>query len=866
MNRLREKIRAIVQNDLEHSRSAMQWGGLLGFFAHPIYFFIWAFMFPQPYDNFYLRLSASIFCLPLVFQKYWPKRYESYLVGCWYFCLIYALPFVCTFLAIKNSFTSMWMMTEVMAIFILALCIDIPLLLLACVVIGVIAAFLAVIFTSELPLLLSNTDQASLALLPVILISSMLFSNEMRKGRSRASLEKTKALTGLAGSIAHEMRNPLSHIKYAADSITNAFAHGEQINSAEIVNKIYLHLTQISTAVNRGLQVIDITLREVADKPINSANFDYLSAATITGKAIEEYGFDSPDERNKVTINVLNDFSFKVDETAYIYIIFNLIKNALYYLPSHPDATIIVTIDHQKIAVTDNGPGIPQHVLNNLFKNFTTAGKADGTGLGLAYCQRAMHAFGGNIRCESVVGQYTTFTLTFPVISQEEIDAHTKTVFQETIPLFKHKRILVVDDQIIFHASVRHMLEDLGCQIDGADNGQVAINMLKENRYDLIVMDLLMSVKDGYITTEEIRSGIVPNQKNIAILAHTSELPNAVKIKTQKVGMDGFVGKPCTQIELIKAVYQTMECAQHRNSLETTSNYLTNKTILIVDDELINRQYLEIYANEWGMHTLHANNGQAAIEIVENTPHIDIVFMDMEMPLMNGVEATQRLRANPKYKDLIIITLTGNFSEQSIQEARASGMNDFITKPFDKTLLRQKLIQLIAAKNQPEKSELRVLTPATSSVDLPTKTTHDAEIKALTDSPTNRYISAYQSQESFFINMPLIDYTQLTSFQSNFKNKFQEFLQRFLNNLIERNEDLQNGLQNKDMQAILRALHSLVGAAAYIGAHALHQYIKQRLYSEVHAGHIPNEEAWAETVHALVNNSVDVLRKGYLQE
>jgi two-component system, CAI-1 autoinducer sensor kinase/phosphatase CqsS len=128
-----------------------------------------------------------------------------------------------------------------------------------------------------------------------------------------------------------------------------------------------------------------------------------------------------------------------VEETSYIYIIFNLAKNALYYFKSNPHSTITITIDHHKVIITDTGPGIPQHVLNKLFNNFTTAGKEDGTGLGLAYCRRTMQAFGGKISCESVVGQYTTFTLTFPVISQEEIDVHTKTVFQETIPLFKHK-------------------------------------------------------------------------------------------------------------------------------------------------------------------------------------------------------------------------------------------------------------------------------------------------------------------------------------------------------------------------------------------------------------------------------------------
>jgi len=882
MNKLREKIRSIVQNDLKHSRSAMQWGGLLGFLAHPIYYLVWTYLLPQPYDNFYLRLSGSLICLPIFFQKYWSKRYESYLVAYWYFVLIYALPFVCTFLAIKNSFSTMWMTTEVMAIFVLALCIDLPLLVMACVVIGFSAAFVAVTFTSELPLLLSNTDQANLAVLPVVVLASMVFSHAMRKGRTRATIEKTKALTGLAGSIAHEMRNPLGHIKYAVDNITNSFArtvNNEQVISVDTVNKIYHHLTQISTAVHRGLQVIDITLREVADKPIDPANFAYLSATTITEKAMEEYSFDSVEEQNKVSLHVLNDFTFKVDETAYIYVVFNLIKNALYYFQSHPSATITITIDRQIITITDTGPGIPEHIIHNLFKNFSTADKSNGTGLGLAYCYRTMQAFGGRISCTSVVGQSTTFTLQFPTISQEEITAHTKQAIQQALPLFNNKRLLVVDDQTIYHALVRQMLEGLGCDIDCAENGQLAIDLLKAKHVDLIIMDLDMQVKNGFITTEEIRSGIVPHQKNVPIVAHTAESPYMAKIQTQKVGMDGFISKPCTQLELIKVLCNTLECVEQRRLFEQTANSLAGKTILIIDDELINRQYLEIYTKEWGLHALHADNGHTALDVLEKTPHVDIAFMDMDMPLMNGVETAQRIRANPIHKNLIIIALTGNFSEQSMAEAKAAGMNDFITKPFDKNVLRQKLIDLIKA-NDPQKQKQDFAKTAVREQHLAAhqhaiaitetcvdqhqeqsaESVSDAEIHALTDSASNCYFPLYQSQEGFFKHMPLIDYAQLISFQSGFNTRFHEFLHRFLNNLLERNEDLQRSFSNNDIKAILMALHSIVGATGYVGAHALHQYIKLRLYPAVHAGYLPDEEAWVETVNALVRETVEVLR------
>jgi CheY-like chemotaxis protein/HPt (histidine-containing phosphotransfer) domain-containing protein len=896
MDRLNKRLHTFFFNELERSRNTMLWGGLIVFFAHPIYFFVWTYLLPQPYDNFYLRLSAAIFAVPVILQKYWSKRFENYLVICWHFCLIYALPFVCTFLTIKNSFSTMWMMTEVMIIFIMALCISAPLLLMTYVTTGIFAAFLACILTSETPLIITATDEANLALLPIVLLCSMVFSNTMKKGS--ALVEKTKAITALAGSIAHEMRNPLGQMKYALDGISHLLptpntSNTNHVVSAKTVNDIYTNIAQGLISCDRGLEVIDITLHEVSNQEIDPANFEYLSAATITEKAIEEYSFDSKDERNRVTLHNLNDFTFKVDETTYIYVIFNLIKNALYYFQDYPNAKITIAIDHQKITITDTGPGIHKQLLGKLFNNFITADKTRGTGLGLAYCHRVMQAFQGKITCESVVGQYTTFTLTFPAIMQEEIDAYTKAVFQEAIPLFQHKRILVVDDQIVYHSSVHHMLKDLGCQIDGAENGQAAINMLMDNQYDLIVMDIIMPGKDGYMTTEEIRSGIVFQQKNIPILAHTSETPYMAKIKTQKVGMDGFVSKPCTQLELIKAIYQTMERAKHRNSFEKTGDYLKGKTILIVDDESFNRQYLEIYTNEWGMHTLHAESGQAALDILKKEPHLDIIFMDMHMPLMSGVETTKRIRSNPAYQHIIIVALTGNFSEQAIQEAKAAGMNDFVNKPFDQIVLQQKLTHLLTEKNLQEKKSVQPkIDPAVFNAttaeflsaahqhayakevytyvnekltplrqDRPLINTTATEIITAEDSSSNRYIPAYQSQVAFFKDMPLIDYARLKSSQTSFKDKFQEFLHRMIQNLIRRDNELQIGYNNNDREAILNALHSFLGVAGYVGAHALHQYIKLRLYPEVYAGRLPDEEAWVETVQALVQISVDALRR-----
>jgi len=899
-----EKILELPLEPILHPSSRrIFWLGLFTFTGHPIFFWLWGHFLPQPYENMGLRITISFLGIILMLPHVNRDPQSRIANVSFFFIFFIQMPLFFTWMYLCNSGNTVWLASFSVMILIWYHVTDWRLATLGLILGSAMALLLFKFIGPEtIPLTkdlwLTNTVVITFSFSTAFLLGTL--SANARQLIKTLNIESEQALVALAGSIAHEMRNPLGQMRYALDCISRLLptpntSNADHVISAKTVNDIYTNIAQGLVSCDRGLEVIDITLHEVSNQKLDATTFDYLSAATITEKAIDEYNFQSSDERNRVSLHTLNDFIFKVDETTFIYIIFNLLKNALYYFQSYPNATITIAIDRQKITITDTGPGISKHILNKLFTNFTTEGKAEGTGLGLAYCHRAMHEFLGKISCESVVDQYTTFTLTFPAISQEEIDAHTQAVFRKILPLFKHKRILVVDDQIVYHTAVHRMLDGLGCHIDGAENGQVAINMLEENQYDLIVLDIIMPGKDGYVTTEEIRSGVALHQKNIPILAHTSETPYMAKIKTQKVGMDGFVSKPCTQLELIKAIYKTMEHARQRNSFEKTGDYLKGKTILIVDDESFNRQYLEIYTNEWGMRTLHAENGQAALETIEKEAHLDIIFMDMHMPLMSGVETTQRIRSNPAYQHIIIVALTGNFSEQAMQEAKAAGMNDFINKPFDQAVLQQKLTHLLTEKSpQGKKSAQSIFDPAafssttaeylssahqlnyaeevytyvteTLTPQRQGKILKKTELISAEDSPSNRYVSVYQSQAAFFKDMPLIDYARLRTSQTSFKEKFQEFLQRMLQNLINRDNELQIGFNNKDAEAVLNALHSFLGIAGYVGAHALHQYIKLRLYPEVSAGRLPSEEAWVETVHALVQISVEVLRRDCLKE
>src|SRR4051812_24175749 len=251
-------------------------------------------------------------------------------------------------------------------------------------------------------------------------------------------------------------------------------------------------LDQGREASYRGLQAITLTLQQVNGKPMDSSGFVPLSAASCVRKAVQEYAFEAPEQRERVSVEVVDDFRFRGDETACILILFNLLKNALYYLPLHPGAGISITVmsgPAHRIVVRDTGPGIAQERIATLFEEFHSFGKTEGTGLGLAFCRRVMHVFGGDIACHSVYGQFTEFTLTFPpAVDAGQVEEPAQAALYapgsrlaEPAPAgFAGQVVLVVDDSAFNRTIVKARLRELGLRTIEAGHGAEALRMIDE--------------------------------------------------------------------------------------------------------------------------------------------------------------------------------------------------------------------------------------------------------------------------------------------------------------------------------------------------------------------------------------------------
>ncbi|WP_237073414.1 ATP-binding response regulator [Prosthecochloris sp. GSB1] len=526
-----------------------------------------------------------------------------------------------------------------------------------------------------------------------------VFSYSNRKGMM--AQEKNHALQALAGSIAHEMRNPLGQVKYSFESILQDLpiyhpgAPAECISSQNL-DRVYLRVAQGQMAVNRGVQVIEMILDEVKNKPIDTQGFTLLSAASVTRKALDEYGYESDAERKKISFDSREDFLINADETMYVFVLFNLIMNAFYFIKPYPEGRIVIRQEkgrlQNRIYVRDTGPGIPPENIDKLFNPFFTSGKKGGTGLGLAYCKRVMRAFSGDIACSSVYGSYTEFMLSFPVVSDNDLAEFRRNIVDRYLELFRDKRILLVDDEVQDREPVRTYLEPFEVEIDEAGDGLEALEKAKGRRYDAVLMNLSMPKMNGYEATEAIRTGQAGAfSQKVPIIGHTAAPTYIARGKTEKIGMQGFISKPVSEPELIELLGKVFS-----GYLNGRDSDLSGLTVMLVDDSSFNRLALRGILEKCNIRVIEAVNGKAAIARVRDE-HCNLILMDIQMPELNGVETTRVIRAKNfnGNRNIPIIGLSGESDEEFIEAALDAGMNDYLHKPVSSALLLSKIEEWI---------------------------------------------------------------------------------------------------------------------------------------------------------------------------
>lgn len=539
-----------------------------------------------------------------------------------------------------------------------------------------------------------------------------------------AAEDATRAKSEFLANMSHEIRTPMNAII--------GMTHLTKMTNLSATQKDYLNKIDISAKSLLGIinDVLDMSKIEAGMLSVESVGFTIDQVleqlTTIVSPRANE-------KKLEFLINVDKNVPNSVvgDSMRLAQILINLCNNAVKFTDDGAVVVSIVPLElEQKQArlrfmVKDDGIGIKPDQIDELFQPFTqadasTTRKYGGTGLGLNLCNQLVSLMGGEIGVESEPGKGSLFwfEIPFPIYQSDKEPALLPGELQG-------QRALVVDDNDTSQIILKGMLEHMGLRVALASSGEEALEILRnvpeEEAFNLLVIDWRMPGRNGIQTAAAILSdeSITPKPPMFMVSAYGNA--SLVK-KSNEMGFKGLLFKPVNQSFLFNLVVETLGKGMVTTSdsvvREDVTDNLGGARVLLVEDNEINRQVaLEILASA-KIKVFEAVNGQAALDFLDKTP-VDLVLMDVQMPVMDGYEATRRLREQERFNDLPIIAMTAHAMIEDIERSQSVGMNGHVAKPFDPEDLFKVLAQWIGPSTTDQSPSLSLTEEPVSEDCLP---------------------------------------------------------------------------------------------------------------------------------------------------
>ncbi len=546
---------------------------------------------------------------------------------------------------------------------------------------------------------LANTIDSMASAIEADLEQRETAQRALREARARAEVAAEAKAIFLA-NMSHEIRTPMNAIIGMAYL---ALKSGLPPRQHDYVSKIHTAARSLLGILN---DILDYSKIEAGKVVLEAVPFDLeaviQNALFMVQEKVESKGLELIlDFRPVHSLHQVVGDPLRLGQ-----VLINLLSNAVKFTEhGHVRLQVLatggddqtVTIDFR---VEDTGIGMSVEQMGRLFSEFSqadgsTTRKYGGTGLGLAISKRLVGAMHSDLQAESRLGEGSVFhfTLRLPVVkdADEEVPA--------ALPL-AGRRALVVDDYLPAQQSMSELLATLGCsRVEGAANGEAALAQLSADDaaalgYDLLVIDWTLPdmtvselVRRLQATGRAMPGTVVVVSASDPAVLRQDDLPPAVSDVVQKPL------QPKDLRQLGGAAPGRREAAPALSL--SRSLQLEGMPILLVEDNEINRQVACELLRSWGAHVDIARNGQQAIDrLAAHAPdHYAVVLMDIEMPVMDGHEATRRLRADGRYANLPIVAMTAHVVGHGLHDPTAEGITAFIAKPFEPDLLRDMLLR-----------------------------------------------------------------------------------------------------------------------------------------------------------------------------
>ncbi|WP_295891153.1 hybrid sensor histidine kinase/response regulator [uncultured Vibrio sp.] len=661
----------------EPNLSILGWMGFLGF---PSYYYIWAYLFPQPYENLGFRLICSLALLVLALRRFIPNYLKKYLPHYYLWCIALCLPFFFSFMLVMNDWSSVWVMSFMASIFLHVLLVHEPKILLFQCVVSVISGFALSYFVSgELDIHEIDWSYVPVFVFTYTFGNLFYFRNQMEH-EARISLAKS-----FGASIAHEMRNPLSALKTTVDLLKGTLSQSTITNGTvdkkdrELMNEM---LSDANSIIKNGNEAIDLLLTSIDQNRVSRSTFVKHSLIDVVTDAVSSYPYKSIDAKQAVKANIQSDFDYFGSDILLKYVVYNLFKNAFHYQVGEA-FTISLEVENEErfnyLKIRDTGAGIESEKIDSIFQDFYTFGKNGSFGLGLPFCRRVMHSFGGEIECISKEGEWTEFVLRFPKYDSSSVN-------NIKFELMRNKSILLINTEFPVTKSLNENSFYMGYRLESLSMKEALKLEEFQFEYDLILLDL--DTIDE-LSLHKLEANLCFTEARIVYLYGVD--------KEYYTNFNRYLN--CCAInkrEVIESCTDAIDKLMFSDSYSGKSDIPKkqqdhDRTVLLVDDNESVRSLTSILLSQQGFDVVEAKDGSEVLGLV-TTRSIDVIIMDIDMPLMDGYQATAQIRNSGNGRSSIpIIGHTGDNSKESIDQMKQVGMNDYIIKPATSDTLIEKL-------------------------------------------------------------------------------------------------------------------------------------------------------------------------------
>ncbi|OQQ10273.1 hybrid sensor histidine kinase/response regulator [Vibrio splendidus] len=664
--------------------------GWMGFVGFPIYYIVWEFLFPQSYENLALRLFCSVLFFGIIFRNRVPFEWRKYLPAYYQVAVTICLPGFFFYMLLMNNWSNVWVMSFMSAIFLHILLVHVTRVMFAQTFAGIgiatLCAWIAQGFYLELTMDWTHVP----IFLFIYLFGNLFYFRNQVEHENKVSLAKS-----FGAGIAHEMRNPLSGLLTSIDVMQSILPNpksGVQKGQYALSNEEVIQLREVGDEameiIHSGNETIDLLLTSIDENRVSRSTFKKHSAQAVVEDAIDSFNYKRTADKSAISLDVQSNFEFLGSDTLLKYVMYNLFKNAFHHR-SPEDFHIHVTMFSDEVTnqimVTDNGSGISSDIIRRIFQDFYTTGQSGNYGLGLPFCKKVMRSFGGEIKCQSEVEQWTQFTMTFPSLA-------SNTVKEIKSELTKLKTVLMVSDQKILTSKMTEISRFMGFELAVLDVASALKNKEYQFEFDLIFVDM-ESLDLRANCLDRIESLLSFTEARIIYLYERHPIKHVRNISFEPIWVETQVWLLNTNATIDRLLFDSnyVMTSVAVKPLEAT----TKRTIMVVDDNESLRRFTAMLLEKQGFDVVQKEDGQQALDALD-TDDIDLILMDIEMPIMDGVEASRRIRsADKEYSSVPIIAHTGDSSPVTLEKMESSGMSDFIVKPADKNRLFDKIAHWI---------------------------------------------------------------------------------------------------------------------------------------------------------------------------